>query len=192
VSAPAAKIEPRPRISARAKIRAEAHLTLPDAIMRVMGIGEGDEVEFSVHDDGTITVRGYVPSPPIRRGSSPPAGSLVSGRLTRTSPLAGEHRTSSPRACSLILTRSARRVADARIPDSSSFERDWKGLTSKQQALFRKMVLDAFVPDLMAWGPPVPATLACKGVTAHPGVLEMTDTERYVSLGSPHRWVAAC
>ena len=30
------------------------------------------------------------------------------------------------------------------------FERDWKNLTSQQQAMFRKIVLEAFVPDLMA------------------------------------------
>ena len=30
------------------------------------------------------------------------------------------------------------------------FERDWKNLTSQQQAMFRKTVLEAFVPDLMA------------------------------------------
>ena len=30
------------------------------------------------------------------------------------------------------------------------FKRDWKKLTSQQQAMFRKIVLEAFVPDLMA------------------------------------------
>jgi AbrB family looped-hinge helix DNA binding protein len=63
MGAPAAKIEPEPRISARAKVRAKAQLTLPDEIRRALHIGEGDEVEFSVHDDGTITVRGYVSVP---------------------------------------------------------------------------------------------------------------------------------
>jgi antitoxin PrlF len=60
---PGAKIEPPPRLSARVKVRAKAQLTLPDAIRRALHIGEGDEVEFSVHDDGTITVRGYVSVP---------------------------------------------------------------------------------------------------------------------------------
>lgn len=60
---PAAKVEPQPRISARVKVRAKAQLTLPDEIRRALHIGEGDEVEFSVHDDGTITVRGYVSVP---------------------------------------------------------------------------------------------------------------------------------
>ena len=27
------------------------------------------------------------------------------------------------------------------------FDRDWKNLTSQQQAMFRKVVLEAFVPD---------------------------------------------
>jgi hypothetical protein len=54
------------------------------------------------------------------------------------------------------------------------FERDWKNLTSQQQALFRKVVLEAFVPDLMAPDRPFRAGLRVKGVAAHPGVFEMT------------------
>jgi antitoxin PrlF len=34
-----------------------------EEIRRALHISEGDEVEFSVHDDGTITVRGYVSIP---------------------------------------------------------------------------------------------------------------------------------
>ena len=30
------------------------------------------------------------------------------------------------------------------------FERDWKNLTRQQQGLFRKVVLEVFVPDLAA------------------------------------------
>ena len=63
MSVPAAKIEPQPRISARVKVRAKAQLTLPEEIRRALHVSEGDEVEFSVQDDGTITVRGYVPIP---------------------------------------------------------------------------------------------------------------------------------
>lgn len=63
MSAPAAKIESPPRVSARAKVRSKAQLTLPEEIRRALHISEGDEVEFSVHDDGTITVRGYVSIP---------------------------------------------------------------------------------------------------------------------------------
>jgi antitoxin PrlF len=60
---PAAKIEPEPLVSARVKVRPKAQLTLPEEIRRALHIGEGDEVEFAVHDDGTITVRGYVSIP---------------------------------------------------------------------------------------------------------------------------------
>jgi antitoxin PrlF len=56
----AAKVEPQPRVRARASVRAKAQLTLPDDIRRALHIGEGDEVEFSLHDDGTVTVRGFV------------------------------------------------------------------------------------------------------------------------------------
>ena len=60
---PAGKIEPEPRITARVKVRPKAQLTLPEEIRRALHISEGDEVEFAVLDDGTITVRGYVSIP---------------------------------------------------------------------------------------------------------------------------------
>lgn len=63
VSMPAGKMEPEPYISARVKVRAKAQLTLPEEIRRALHISEGDEVEFSVREDGTITVRGYVSIP---------------------------------------------------------------------------------------------------------------------------------
>ena len=60
---PAGKVPPAPRIRARVKVRAKAQLTLPEEIRQALHIGEGDEVEFAVLDDGTITVRGYVSVP---------------------------------------------------------------------------------------------------------------------------------
>jgi antitoxin PrlF len=60
---PAAKIEPEPRLRTRVKVRPKAQLTLPEEIRRTLHIGEGDEVEFAVHDDGTVTIRGYVSIP---------------------------------------------------------------------------------------------------------------------------------
>ena len=60
---PAAKLDPQPRLTARVKIRPKAQLTLPEDIRRALHIGEGDEVEFAVHDDGTVTLRGYVSIP---------------------------------------------------------------------------------------------------------------------------------
>ncbi len=58
-----AKKESRPPISARAKVRAKAQLTLPEEIRRALHVTEGDEVEFAVHEDGTVTMRGYVSVP---------------------------------------------------------------------------------------------------------------------------------
>ena len=46
------------------------------------------------------------------------------------------------------------------------FQRDWKNLTSQQQALFRKVVLEAFVPDLTAPDRPFRPGLRVKGVAA--------------------------
>jgi antitoxin PrlF len=63
VIVPAAKVGSQPRFRARVKLRPKAQLTLPEEIRRVLHISEGGEVDFSVHDDGTITVRGYVSIP---------------------------------------------------------------------------------------------------------------------------------
>jgi antitoxin PrlF len=60
---PAAKAEPEPRMTARVKVRPKAQLTLPEEIRRALHIGEGDEVEFAVHEDGTVTIRGFVSIP---------------------------------------------------------------------------------------------------------------------------------
>jgi antitoxin PrlF len=60
---PAAKTEREPRLRARVRVRPKAQLTLPEEIRRALHIGEGDEVEFAVHDDGTVTIRGYVSIP---------------------------------------------------------------------------------------------------------------------------------
>jgi len=60
---PAAKLEPEPRVRARVKVRPKAQLTLPEVVRRALHIGEGDEVEFAVHNDGTVTIRGYVSIP---------------------------------------------------------------------------------------------------------------------------------
>ena len=54
------------------------------------------------------------------------------------------------------------------------FERDWKKLSEQQKATFRKVVTEVFVPDLAAPDRPFRPGLRVKGVTARPGVLEMT------------------
>jgi AbrB family looped-hinge helix DNA binding protein len=60
---PAAKMEPEPRLRARATIRSKSQLTLPDGIRRALHVGEGDEVEFAVHEDGMVTIRGCASIP---------------------------------------------------------------------------------------------------------------------------------
>ena len=82
---PAAKVEPQPRVRARARVRAKAQLTLPDDIRRALHIGEGDEVEFSLHDDGTVTVRGFVSIPTDQAWFFTPSGWPESRRRTTRS-----------------------------------------------------------------------------------------------------------
>ncbi len=50
-------------VRARARLRPKAQLTLPEEIRHALRVQEGDELEFAVQDDGTITVRGYVSIP---------------------------------------------------------------------------------------------------------------------------------
>jgi hypothetical protein len=54
------------------------------------------------------------------------------------------------------------------------FERDWKNLATQQRATFRKVIQESFVPDLIVPDRPFRPGLRVKGVTAHPGVFEMT------------------
>jgi bifunctional DNA-binding transcriptional regulator/antitoxin component of YhaV-PrlF toxin-antitoxin module len=64
MSEPGAKKHESPlRSSARARVRQKAQLTLPEEIRRAMRVSEGDEIEFAIQADGTITVRGYVSVP---------------------------------------------------------------------------------------------------------------------------------
>jgi len=56
--------EVRPNVVAvAAAVLLFGHVAGLDQIRGALQIGEGDEVEFAVHDDGTITVRGYVSIP---------------------------------------------------------------------------------------------------------------------------------
>lgn len=41
-----------------ARIRGRGQLTLPTEVREALHVSEGDEVEFTRHDDGTVTVRG--------------------------------------------------------------------------------------------------------------------------------------
>jgi hypothetical protein len=54
------------------------------------------------------------------------------------------------------------------------FERDWKSLTSQQQALLPQGGVRGLVPDLAAADRPFRPGLRVKGVAAHLGVFEMT------------------
>lgn len=63
MSTPAGKVEPEPRLRARSRVRPKSQLTLPEEVRRALHVGEGDEVEFAVLDDGRVILRGYVSIP---------------------------------------------------------------------------------------------------------------------------------
>lgn len=63
MSTPAGKTEPEPRLRTRSRVRHKSQLTMPEEIRNALHVSEGDEVEFTVLDDGTVTLRGYVSIP---------------------------------------------------------------------------------------------------------------------------------
>jgi antitoxin PrlF len=74
-------------VSARARLRPKSQLTLPEEIRRALHVCEGDEIEFTVREDGTITVRGYASIPTDQmwlykaaRGVSPAADEAITAR----------------------------------------------------------------------------------------------------------------
>jgi len=54
------------------------------------------------------------------------------------------------------------------------FELGWRRLTREEQAAFRKVVVEAFEPDLVAPDRPFRPSLRVREITGHPGVFEMT------------------
>ena len=54
-------------ITARAKLRDKNQVTLPGEVREALCINEGDEMEFTVTEDGKVAVRGYVRVPADQR-----------------------------------------------------------------------------------------------------------------------------
>lgn len=48
------------RITHRTKLRSKGQLTLPPEIREALRVKEGDDIEFAIEEDGTVTVRGYI------------------------------------------------------------------------------------------------------------------------------------
>jgi bifunctional DNA-binding transcriptional regulator/antitoxin component of YhaV-PrlF toxin-antitoxin module len=47
------------------RLRVKAQVTIPENIMKALGIGEGDVLEFEDNGDGTATVRGMIMVPAV-------------------------------------------------------------------------------------------------------------------------------
>ena len=54
-------------ITARSKLRDKNQVTLPAEVREALCIKEGDEIEFTVTEDGKVAVRGYVRVPADQR-----------------------------------------------------------------------------------------------------------------------------
>jgi hypothetical protein len=81
---------------------------------RYFRLSEGDDVEFSVHDDGTVTVRGYVSIPTDQAWFFTPE--WLAGEREADEDVAAGRGTAHESAgtCSPIWRRSARRMPDER------------------------------------------------------------------------------
>ena len=51
----------------RAQLRGKGQFTLPAQVRRALHLAEGDEVEFTVHRDGQVTLRGLTAIPTDQR-----------------------------------------------------------------------------------------------------------------------------
>ena len=76
--------------------------------------------------------------------------------------------------CSTIWSPWARLRIMATFETLPHFEASWKKLTREQQAAFREVVLEAFVPDLVADDRPFRPVLRVRPMAGHPGLFEMT------------------
>src|SRR5258705_9538393 len=65
-----------------ARIRGRGQLTLPAEVREALHVAEGDEVEFTRHDDGTSQCAVSRRSRPIRPGSGPRSGRRANGKPT--------------------------------------------------------------------------------------------------------------
>lgn len=51
----------------RVQLRRKGQLTVPPQVRRALHLSEGDEVEFTVHSDGEVTLRGMTVIPTDQR-----------------------------------------------------------------------------------------------------------------------------
>lgn len=51
----------------RSVVRGRRQVTVPEHVAQALHVGEGDEIEFSVHEDGAVTLRGWTSVPTDQR-----------------------------------------------------------------------------------------------------------------------------
>ncbi|ASU80522.1 AbrB/MazE/SpoVT family DNA-binding domain-containing protein [Actinopolyspora erythraea] len=51
----------------RTSVRGRRQVTLPESVAKVLGVTEGDDLEFTVDEGGTVTVRGWTSIPTDQR-----------------------------------------------------------------------------------------------------------------------------
>ena len=57
------RAQPQGEVVSRAQVRKKNLVTIPREVRDALGLREGDEVEFTVHPDGEVTLRGMTVIP---------------------------------------------------------------------------------------------------------------------------------
>jgi AbrB family looped-hinge helix DNA binding protein len=82
-------------VAGRAQLRKKGQLTLPPRVRAALHLSEGDEVEFTVHPDGEVTLRGLTVIPTAQKwfwteewqaGEREASAAIVAGKLHRGVP----------------------------------------------------------------------------------------------------------
>jgi AbrB family looped-hinge helix DNA binding protein len=78
-------------VAGRAQLRKKGQLTLPPRVRAALHLSEGDEVEFTVHPDGEVTLRGLTVIPTAQKwfwteewqaGEREASAAIVAGNTT--------------------------------------------------------------------------------------------------------------
>src|SRR5260221_3035427 len=119
-----------------ARIRGRGQLTLPAEVREALHVAEGDEVEFTRHDDGTVTLRGLKTIPAGQAWFWSPqrqSGQREAGRETA----AGDLSPACGSAEDMLARPRPPRLEMPTFQVTPQFELDRKQLTPESRARFQ-------------------------------------------------------
>jgi len=60
-------VEPETNATYTARLRQKGQFTIPKEVQRALHVKEGDTIKFNIHDDGVVTMEGFVEIPADQR-----------------------------------------------------------------------------------------------------------------------------